>query len=142
LNSLTADSEKQISANITNNAANAEEIHFYKGTDPNPTTETNNPFVLNDDPTGTGAQLDVTVSGQHNISEYIAGYSPVDGIIPNFDKLTIASDGVLTASPLVKLEFKAKEVVAVLEELFAIRGRPKFIRSDNGPEFASKAVKK
>ena len=37
--------------------------------------------------------------------------------------------------------FTGKEVVAVLAELFAIRGRPRYIRSDNGPEFASKAVK-
>ena len=29
-----------------------------------------------------------------------------------------------------------------LKELFAIRGCPKFIRSDNGPEFACQAVKK
>ena len=29
-----------------------------------------------------------------------------------------------------------------LEELFLIRGRPRYLRSDNGPEFASKAVKK
>lgn len=35
-----------------------------------------------------------------------------------------------------------KDVVAVLAELFAIRGRPGYIRSDNGPEFASKAVKR
>ena len=34
-------------------------------------------------------------------------------------------------------KFKSKDVIAVLEELFAIRGRPKFIRSDNGPEFVS-----
>ena len=30
----------------------------------------------------------------------------------------------------------------VLEELFLIRGRPKYLRSDNGPEFASKAARK
>ena len=41
----------------------------------------------------------------------------------------------------VARKFKAKDVVAVLEELFAIRGRPKFIRSDNGPEFVSHAVR-
>ncbi len=33
-------------------------------------------------------------------------------------------------------------MVIVLKELFAIRGCPKFIRSDNGPEFACQAVKK
>ncbi len=37
--------------------------------------------------------------------------------------------------------FTGNDVVAVLAELFAIRGRPRYIRSDNGPEFASKAVK-
>ena len=42
----------------------------------------------------------------------------------------------------VARKFKGKDVVAILQELFAIRGRPKFIRSDNGPEFASEAVKK
>ena len=41
----------------------------------------------------------------------------------------------------VRRHFTGQEVVRVLEELFAIRGRPGFIRSDNGPEFASKAVK-
>jgi hypothetical protein len=38
--------------------------------------------------------------------------------------------------------FTGKKVVEVLKELFAIRGCPKFIRSDNGPEFACQAVKK
>lgn len=38
--------------------------------------------------------------------------------------------------------FRGPDVVAVLEELFAIRGRPRYLRSDNGPEFACKAVKK
>ena len=42
----------------------------------------------------------------------------------------------------VTRKFKGQDVVEVLDELFVIRGRPKFIRSDNGPEFASKAVKK
>ena len=34
------------------------------------------------------------------------------------------------------------DVVRTLDELFSIRSRPGYIRSDNGPEFASKAVKK
>jgi len=42
----------------------------------------------------------------------------------------------------VARRFTGKKVVEVLQELFAIRGCPKFIRSDNGPEFACKAVKK
>ena len=42
----------------------------------------------------------------------------------------------------VARRFTGKKVVEVLKELFAIRGLPGFIRSDNGPEFACKAVKK
>jgi transposase InsO family protein len=38
--------------------------------------------------------------------------------------------------------FRGGDVVAALEELFAIRGRPRYLRSDNGPEFACKAVRK
>lgn len=36
---------------------------------------------------------------------------------------------------------RAKDAVGVLRELFAIRGRPRYIRSDNGPEFIAKAVR-
>ena len=39
-------------------------------------------------------------------------------------------------------KFRGKDVVRTLAELFAIRGRPGYIRSDNGPEFASRAVRK
>ena len=42
----------------------------------------------------------------------------------------------------VARKFTGQDVVAVLSELFAIRGRPGYIRSDNGPEFACKAVRK
>jgi putative transposase len=42
----------------------------------------------------------------------------------------------------VRRKFRGRDVVRALSELFAIRGRPRYIRSDNGPEFASKAVKK
>ena len=38
--------------------------------------------------------------------------------------------------------FKAEEVVDTLRYLFALRGRPENIRSDNGPEFVSHKVKK
>ena len=38
--------------------------------------------------------------------------------------------------------FPATEVIKVLQYLFAVRGTPKHIRSDNGPEFVSKAVQK
>ena len=42
----------------------------------------------------------------------------------------------------VARHFTGCGVVEVLDELFAIRGRPGYLRNDNGPEFASKAVKK
>jgi putative transposase len=38
--------------------------------------------------------------------------------------------------------FTGRDVVVTLEELFALRGRPRYLRSDNGPEFACKAVRK
>ena len=41
----------------------------------------------------------------------------------------------------VKRPITAKEVVKTLSTLFAQRGEPAFIRSDNGPEFIAKAVK-
>jgi transposase InsO family protein len=37
---------------------------------------------------------------------------------------------------------KSKDVIAVLEYLFAVRGVPEFIRSDNGTEFIADAIKK
>ena len=42
----------------------------------------------------------------------------------------------------VRRHFTGGDVVRSLAELFAIRGWPSYIRSDNGPEFASKAVRK
>lgn len=36
----------------------------------------------------------------------------------------------------------AKDVIRTLEELFMIRGAPKYIRSDNGPEFIAQAIRK
>jgi transposase InsO family protein len=42
----------------------------------------------------------------------------------------------------IRRHFTGQDVVAVLAELFLLRGRPKYLRSDNGPEFASKAVRK
>ena len=38
--------------------------------------------------------------------------------------------------------FRCEDVVELLRYLFAVRGCPKYLRSDNGPEFVSKAVKK
>lgn len=37
---------------------------------------------------------------------------------------------------------RAKDVIVVLEYLFMVRGAPKFIRSDNGPEFIADKIKK
>jgi putative transposase len=39
-------------------------------------------------------------------------------------------------------KFRPQHVVTVLEELLAVRGRPQYIRSDDGPEFACQAVPK
>ena len=38
--------------------------------------------------------------------------------------------------------FRGDDVVELLRYLFAVRGYPAYIRSDNGPEFVSKAVKR
>ena len=38
--------------------------------------------------------------------------------------------------------FRGQDVVELLRYLFAVRGRPAYIRSDNGPEFVSRVVKK
>lgn len=37
---------------------------------------------------------------------------------------------------------KAKDVIRVLSLLFAIHGRPEYLRSDNGPEFIAKALRR
>ena len=42
----------------------------------------------------------------------------------------------------VAKHFNGQDVVEVLRYLFAVRGCPDYIRSDNGPEFVSKAVQK
>lgn len=42
----------------------------------------------------------------------------------------------------VSRSFTAQQVVEVLRYLFAVRGAPKFIRSDNGPEFVAKVFRK
>jgi putative transposase len=41
----------------------------------------------------------------------------------------------------VERHFTAADVVATLKYLFELRGAPRFIRSDNGPEFIARAVK-
>ena len=42
----------------------------------------------------------------------------------------------------VARSFTARQVVEVLRYLFAVRGAPKCLRSDNGPEFVAKEVRK
>ena len=42
----------------------------------------------------------------------------------------------------VKRSITSEEVVKTLDRLFAERGAPRFIRSDNGPEFIAQAVKR
>jgi len=42
----------------------------------------------------------------------------------------------------VARSFRGRDVVELLRYLFAVRGCPAYIRSDNGPEFVSKVVKK
>jgi transposase InsO family protein len=40
------------------------------------------------------------------------------------------------------MKLTAKDVIDVLRYLFLVRGEPDYIRSDNGPEFTAKKVKK
>jgi putative transposase len=41
----------------------------------------------------------------------------------------------------VERRMEAQDVIGVLEYLFALRGSPRYLRSDNGPEFVSKRIK-
>ena len=42
----------------------------------------------------------------------------------------------------VTRSFTAQDVIGVLQYLFAVRGTPRYIRSDNGPEFVAKRVRR
>ena len=42
----------------------------------------------------------------------------------------------------VARSFTAQDVIGVLQYLFALRGTPQHIRSDNGPEFVAKTVRR
>ena len=46
-------------------------------------------------------------------------------------------------SPAIEVgrSIRARDVIAVLDYLFMVRGAPGFIRSDNGPEFIADAIK-
>ncbi len=59
-------------------------------------------------------------------------------------KLLTVLDEFTRESPAIELgrSFRARDVISVLEYLFVVRGVPKFIRSDNGPEFIAGAIKK
>jgi len=41
----------------------------------------------------------------------------------------------------VERRMEAQDVIGVLEFLFALRGSPRYLRSDNGPEFVAKRIK-
>lgn len=59
---------------------------------------------------------------------------------------SIRNCGVACHSYLAAIEvarsFTARQVAEVLRYLFAVRGTPLFLRSDNGPEFVAKEVRK
>ena len=38
--------------------------------------------------------------------------------------------------------FRARDVIDVLQYLFAVRGTPEHLRSDNGPEFVARSVRR
>jgi transposase InsO family protein len=59
-------------------------------------------------------------------------------------KLLTVLDEFTRESPAIEVgrSIRAADVIAVLEYLFMVRGVPKFIRSDNGPEFIADAIKK
>jgi putative transposase len=59
-------------------------------------------------------------------------------------KLLTVLDEFTRESPAIEVgrSIKAKDVISVLEYLFMVRGVPKYIRSDNGPEFIADAVRK
>ena len=59
-------------------------------------------------------------------------------------KLLTILDEFTRESPAVEVgrSIRAQDVISVLEYLFMVRGVPKFIRSDNGPEFIADVVRK
>jgi len=59
-------------------------------------------------------------------------------------KLLTVLDEFTRESPAIEVgrSIRAKDVIAVLEYLFMVRGVPRFIRSDNGPEFIADRIKK
>jgi len=59
-------------------------------------------------------------------------------------KILTVLDEFTRESPAIELgrSIRAGDVIAILEYLFMVRGAPKFIRSDNGPEFIAEAIEK
>lgn len=57
-------------------------------------------------------------------------------------KLLVVLDEYTRESLTIEVarRLKAPEVIATLEYLFAIRGAPEYLRSDNGPEFVAAAI--
>ena len=58
-------------------------------------------------------------------------------------KFLTVLDEYTRESPAIEVarSIRSKDVIAVLEYLFMVRGVPKSIRSDNGPEFIAEAIK-
>jgi putative transposase len=59
-------------------------------------------------------------------------------------KILTVLDEFTRESPAIELgrSIRAGDVIGILEYLFKVRGAPKFIRSDNGPEFIADAIEK
>jgi putative transposase len=59
-------------------------------------------------------------------------------------KFLTVLDEFTRESPAIEVcrSIKAKDVISVLEYLFMVRGAPKYIRSDNGPEFIADSIEK
>ncbi len=57
-------------------------------------------------------------------------------------KLLVVLDEYTRESLTIEVQrrIKARDVLAALEYLFAIRGAPQYLRSDNGPEFVAEAI--
>jgi len=59
-------------------------------------------------------------------------------------KLLVVLDEYTRESLTIEVarSLKAPDVIATLEYLFAVRGAPGYLRSDNGPEFAAEAIQR
>jgi transposase InsO family protein len=59
-------------------------------------------------------------------------------------KFLTVLDEYTRESPAIEVgrSIRARDVISVLEYLFMVRGVPRYIRSDNGPEFIADAIKR